>query len=195
MVSFDLLFLQRSLTYSTGEELVNMDLFDLGTRLLGPAGSCMYLRFENSSGQQLEVSLRRTPIAVPLRQIRHLVNNQASCRFGALQMPQKAIEPKPTPSMSSSKAFNLGVVLEWTSEQTWPTVVNVAPGSAASKARLVVGDILKFINDTPVVALGRNGIAAALKPVGKLLSLDVHHGNVDAPLQRRVIRVVTSKSV
>ena len=171
-----------------------MDLFDLGTRLLGPAGSCMYLTFENSSGQQLEVSLRRTPIAAPLRQIRYLVNNQASCRFGALQMPKKAIEPKPSPSMSS-KAFNLGVVLEWTSEQTWPTVVNVAPGSAASKARLVVGDILKFINDTPVVALGRNGIAAALKPVGKLLSLDVHHGNVDAPLQRRVIRVVTSKSV
>jgi hypothetical protein len=34
-----------------------------------------------------------------------------------------------------------------------------------------------------------------LKPVGKLLSLDVHHGNVDAPLQRRVIRVVTSKLV
>jgi C-terminal processing protease CtpA/Prc len=173
-----------------------MDLFDLGTRLLGPAGSSLNLRIENVSGQQLEISLRRTPVSAPSRQIRNTVTNQVSCRFGALQMPIKMIElKKPSHSTPSSKMLNLGIVLEWTLQQPLPTVVNVAPGSAAAKARLVVGDILRFINDTPVVAIGRNGIAAALKPIGKLLMLDIHNGNVDAPMQRRVIHVVSSKAV
>ena len=171
-----------------------MDLFDLGTRLLGPAGSCLHLRIENCNGKQTDVSLRRTPIAAPLRQIRQVVNNQVSCRFGALQMPVKSIDHKKySHSMAPSKTFNLGIVLEWTSQQLFPTVVNVAPGSAAAKSRLAVGDILKFVNEMPVMAIGREGIAAALKPVGMLLLLDIHHGNVDAPLQRRVIHVVTSK--
>ena len=175
---------------------MSMDLFDLGTRLLGPAGSCLYLRFENCSGERMEISLRRTPVAAPSRQIRQVVNNEVSCRFGALQMPVKIIETKKSSScVLPSKAFNLGIVLEWTLQQPLPTVVNVAPGSAAAKAKLVKGDILRFINDTPVVAIGRNGIAAALKPVGKMLLLDIHHGNVDTPMQRRVIHVVTSKSV
>ena len=173
-----------------------MDLFDLGTRLLGPAGSSLNLRIENSSGRHFEVTLRRTPVVVPSRQIRHVVNNEVSCRFGALQMPTRLIEPKQSsPSIPSPKNLNLGVVLEWTLQQPLPTVVNVAPGSAAAKAKLVKGDILRFINDTPVVAIGRNGIAAALKPVGKMLLLDVHHGNVDTPMQRRVIHVITNKSV
>jgi hypothetical protein len=173
-----------------------MDLFDLGTRLLGPAGSSLNLRIENSSGQQLEISLRRTPVVAPSRHIRRVVANQVSCRFGALQMPAKAILPeKISPSLQLSKTLNLGVVLEWTLHQPLPTVVNVARNSAADKARLVVGDILRFINDTPVLAIGRNGISAALKPIGKLLLLDIHHGSVDAPMQRRVIHVVTNRTV
>ena len=175
---------------------MSMDLFDLGTRLLGPAGSCLYLRFENCSGERMEISLRRTPVAAPSRQIRQVVNNEVSCRFGALHMPVKIIETKKSSScVLPSKTFNLGIVLEWTLQQPLPTVVNVASGSAAAKSRLVVGDILKFVNEMPVVAIGRAGIAAALKPVGKLLLLDIHHGDIDAPLQRRVVHFGTNKVV
>ena len=175
---------------------MNMDLFDIGTRLLGPAGSCLHIRIENCHGQQVGVSLRRTPIAAPSRQIRQVVNNQVSCRIGALQMPAKTHEHNKYSNCTiPSKSFNIGIVLEWTTQQPFPTVVNVAPGSAAAKSRLAVGDIIKFVNEIPVMAIGRDGIAAALKPVGKLLLLDIHHGNADVPLQRRVIHVATNKAL
>jgi hypothetical protein len=173
-----------------------MDLFDLGTRLLGPAGSCLNLRFQNCDKERIEVALRRTPISAPSRQIRHVVNNEVSCRIGALQMPARRVENiKSSLCMIPSKTFNIGIVLEWTLQQPFPSVVNVAPGSAAAKSRLAVGDILKFINEVPVLAIGRDGIAGALQPVGKLLLLDIHHGNMDAPLQRRVVHVFSCKTL
>ena len=45
------------------------------------------------------------------------------------------------------------------------------------------------------MAIGRAGIAAALKPVGKLLLLDIHHGDIGAPLQRKVVHFGTNKVV
>jgi C-terminal processing protease CtpA/Prc len=177
----------------SGEEVGGMDLFDVGLRFLGAAGSRLNVVLEDSSGKRVDVSLLRAPFsAAASRQIRQSVSSQVSCRFSAVQMPAKAVEPSSI--MRSLRAFNLGIVLEWTLHQSFPTVVNVAPASAAAKAKLVIGDILKFVNDTPVLAIGREGITAALKPIGKLLLLDVSHGDVDAPMQRRVINVRTSTS-